>query len=724
MVDSRGSRTARSSRLISVACSRQRSARSSWLNPSWRRAARRFLANCSSGFTGAMLYLQSQKLQSQCLKARQSLWRSVVDVPLGHGPQIAELGPSDRKCIRKWYFTASVAMTHNLLGMLTPDQIRKEPWGLRKDEIDTRRGKVITDAVHGDIYLLPIEIKIIDSLAFQRLRGVRQLGTTHLVYPGATHTRFAHSLGALKVAQDLLDAVLRQRWRRHGVRDLFEEWDRDPKIDLDKQVARMTMLVRLGALLHDLCHVPFGHSIEDDLAVLVPHDENRDRLNILWERLGAAREPLERDPELRAMLEPLILSKEESGSHVAATGPSEYLFAADIVGNTICADLLDYLPRDHLNLGLPFSLGTRFMSAFYVVPSDHPTAPRRMALRLYRDGQERKDIVTELLKALRYRYELTERALAHHAKLAADAMIGQALACWHEVVWVGHARETLRKKLPRARAIHTGISATKAQEIVTEKLGAKAAQRVGQEVRRDLEELFLSHGDDGLLETLRDQARELADSDANALVVDRLVTQVLGRRLWRLEGRASRGDAAAESLWKKYGESEQRRALEMEAEHYAEIANGPKIALWVPNPEMKLKLAEVLVDHGGTIDTFEQYERHGHGRGSEIYDAHRDLWNIYLYMDRGVTDSERDAALAFLAKKLGVRWIEMTRRIGVTTDTSDWPERLAALEACAKEAFDEEVESLLASAATVRGRSDDRTFSELVTIFRQLRQEA
>jgi HD superfamily phosphohydrolase len=52
-----------------------------------------------------------------------------------------------------------------------------------------------------------LEVAVVDSRPFQRLRRVRQLGMTHLVYPGAVHTRFSHSLGAVRVAQLLLDTV-------------------------------------------------------------------------------------------------------------------------------------------------------------------------------------------------------------------------------------------------------------------------------------------------------------------------------------------------------------------------------------------------------------------------------------------------------------------------------------------------------------------------------------
>lgn len=301
-----------------------------------------------------------------------------------------------------------------------------EPW-----EIDTEwleSAKVIADPIHGDIYLNRLEVAIVDSTPMQRLRRVRQLGTTQFVYPAATHTRFSHSLGALRAAQDLLDAVWDQQLRPKATVGLLDEWRANGA--LDRHFARATVLARLGGLLHDLCHLPFGHSIEDDLRLLTPHDENEGRFDELWSQMSCGvREAI--GVELFAELKPLILSKTDD----AKARRSAYPWVEDIVGNTICADLIDYLPRDHLYTGLPIALGHRFLESFFVTPTGGGTKQERMALMLHRNGHERIDVATELLKYLRYRYELSERALVHHAKLAADAMVGRLLeAYWEHVL--------------------------------------------------------------------------------------------------------------------------------------------------------------------------------------------------------------------------------------------------------------------------------------------------
>ncbi len=62
--------------------------------------------------------------------------------------------------------------------------------------------KLIRDAVHGDIEMSPLEVELMDTPEFQRMRGIKQLGTACLVFPSAVHTRFEHSL-----ARNFLDGA-------------------------------------------------------------------------------------------------------------------------------------------------------------------------------------------------------------------------------------------------------------------------------------------------------------------------------------------------------------------------------------------------------------------------------------------------------------------------------------------------------------------------------------
>ena len=94
---------------------------------------------------------------------------------------------------------------------------------------------------------------IVDSPAFQRLRYIRQLGLAHLVYPGATHTRFDHALGVYHLARRAL-AVLRERAALARVADAD------------------AALIPIAALLHDIGHYPFSHALEELEPDRIPGD--------------------------------------------------------------------------------------------------------------------------------------------------------------------------------------------------------------------------------------------------------------------------------------------------------------------------------------------------------------------------------------------------------------------------------------------------------------------
>ena len=106
---------------------------------------------------------------------------------------------------------------------------------------------VIRDAVWGDVELDPLLNEVLGTREIQRLRGIRQLGTAHLVYPSANHTRFEHVLGTCHVAGRMLDTL--------GVGE-----------------GELRRAVLAAALVHDVGHVPFGHTFEDERRIFPRHD--------------------------------------------------------------------------------------------------------------------------------------------------------------------------------------------------------------------------------------------------------------------------------------------------------------------------------------------------------------------------------------------------------------------------------------------------------------------
>jgi HD superfamily phosphohydrolase len=115
---------------------------------------------------------------------------------------------------------------------------------------------IFRDPIHGFIKVYDIERKIIDTSVFQRLRRIKQLGTTCLVYHGADHTRFAHSLGVMELADRVFNTIVEKDERG----DKIVDWTQDRE-----QVDRKRALIRLVALLHDIGHPAFSHVGEKDL---------------------------------------------------------------------------------------------------------------------------------------------------------------------------------------------------------------------------------------------------------------------------------------------------------------------------------------------------------------------------------------------------------------------------------------------------------------------------
>lgn len=117
-------------------------------------------------------------------------------------------------------------------------------WSESLARVTPRARMRIRDPIHGSVTISDEETRVIDSRTFQRLRHVRQLGFGDLAFPGATHTRHAHSLGAMHVASRLFDAITSRSELPAPTRERFRT------------------AVRLAVLCHDIGHMPLSHASE------------------------------------------------------------------------------------------------------------------------------------------------------------------------------------------------------------------------------------------------------------------------------------------------------------------------------------------------------------------------------------------------------------------------------------------------------------------------------
>jgi HD superfamily phosphohydrolase len=117
----------------------------------------------------------------------------------------------------------------------------------------------IRDPIHVFIHYDEDERAVLNSRPFQRLRHIHQLAMSYLVYPGATHKRFEHSLGVMELATRVYDVVTNHEAVTDEIRALLPEIENDDKRHYWRRVLRM------AALCHDLGHLPFSHAAEEAL---------------------------------------------------------------------------------------------------------------------------------------------------------------------------------------------------------------------------------------------------------------------------------------------------------------------------------------------------------------------------------------------------------------------------------------------------------------------------
>ena len=221
--------------------------------------------------------------------------------------------------------------------------------------------------------------RLLDTDVLQRLRYVRQLGLVHLVYPGATHSRFEHALGAYHLARRTL-SYLRDAG---GLADVAAD---EPAV------------VSAAALLHDVGHYPFSHALEE---IGVPHHEVVSR-------------PLVTEGAVAEVLRAEIGADAPERVYALICGESESPLQG-LISGSLDLDKMDYLKRDALMCGVPYGEidEDRLMHALLVL---RDPASGRPEIGLLAKGLS---AVESLLFA---KYQMYRNVYWHHAVRSATAM--------------------------------------------------------------------------------------------------------------------------------------------------------------------------------------------------------------------------------------------------------------------------------------------------------------
>lgn len=219
----------------------------------------------------------------------------------------------------------------------------------------TTKNAVIRCPIHGSIPLNQKELRLIDSPFCQRLRNITQLGFTSFVFPGAVHTRFSHSIGAMHLAGRVFDNILSKRSN-----ELTSYYSK-------KQLNYFRQIVRFAALVHDVGHAPFSHaaevllpplsSLETDIFAgrdLTGKATHEDFSQFIVDHL-ARNEKLITPEEAEDIIGIMDTHRSPSERMMAKNGIAMiYPLLRQLINGEIDVDRMDYLLRDSYFAGVPY----------------------------------------------------------------------------------------------------------------------------------------------------------------------------------------------------------------------------------------------------------------------------------------------------------------------------------------------------------------------------------
>ncbi len=241
------------------------------------------------------------------------------------------------------------------------------------------RFEILRDPVWNNIRVDELTLKLVDTEVFQRLRYVRQLGWTYLVYPGATHSRFEHALGTHHLSRRTLAL-------------LGEAEDSASIGEIDQAI------VRSAALLHDVGHYPFSHALEEIGAL---HHEDVAR-------------PLITEGSVASLLSSHLGKDAPFKIFDLIRGRSENPLQG-LISGSLDLDKIEYLKRDAFMCGVPYGeIDVDRLTNSLVLVDDPETGRRALGVQ--------EKALSALESLLFAKYQMYRNVYWHHAVRSATAM--------------------------------------------------------------------------------------------------------------------------------------------------------------------------------------------------------------------------------------------------------------------------------------------------------------
>lgn len=255
--------------------------------------------------------------------------------------------------------------------------------------------------VHGFIHFSKAERQVIDHWTFQRLRQIHQLAMTYLVYPGAMHSRFEHSLGVMELTTRAFDSVISKKRER-----VVEELKAVPEFSEDT-LERARQTVRLMALLHDIGHPAFSHAAENTIP---GGDHEKLSIHIIRSIVGS---DLDRwfFRGISAVLARMMEKAED------------LTFLRQFVASQMDMDRTDYLRRDSLHCGVSYGVfdSQRLIESLTVV--ENPDSDR-LQLAISRGGEHAFEAL------ILARYQMNTQVYLHRIRRIYDYYLTEYMKLW------------------------------------------------------------------------------------------------------------------------------------------------------------------------------------------------------------------------------------------------------------------------------------------------------